>query len=58
MGAICTIGGFTNTDEAGFGRFYEPIVFAKVDSGMRISISLTFRPAFGIQAVDLPSEAT
>lgn len=39
MGAICTIGGFSNSDDAGFGRFYEPTVFAKVDSGMRISMS-------------------
>ena len=39
MGAICTIGGFLNSDEAGFGRFYEPTVLAIVDSGMRISMS-------------------
>ena len=58
MGAICTIGGFTNSDEAGFGRFYEPTVLAKVDSGMRISMSQTFGPAVGIQAVDSPGEAT
>jgi acyl-CoA reductase-like NAD-dependent aldehyde dehydrogenase len=46
------------SDQAGFGRFYELTFLVKVDSRIRISISKTFGPAVGIQAVDSSGETT
>ena len=53
---MVTCGGFSNTDEDGMGRFYEPTVIVNVNEGMRIQMHQTFGPIVGIQSVDNTDE--
>jgi acyl-CoA reductase-like NAD-dependent aldehyde dehydrogenase len=48
---MVTCGGFSNTDENGMGRFYEPTVLANVHEGMRAQMDQTFGPIVGLQSV-------
>jgi acyl-CoA reductase-like NAD-dependent aldehyde dehydrogenase len=36
MGGSIVLGGNTNTDELGLGRFFEPTIIANANNGMRV----------------------
>ena len=57
-GGIITTGGFQNTCQKGFGRFFEPTIIANVNSGMSCVADQCFGPIVGIQTVDSPGEAS